>query len=368
MLHTDPAKRHEFVLLFDVSQGNPNGDPDAGNLPRTDPETGHGLVTDVALKRKVRDYVSGVLGYPVFIQSRVALNVVIRDAFRAVGVEPPQIALTDEALREWFESNQLEGFDLQGDMLIYAGESNRETDIRNALLAHASDDDRELRARLQDVARQLARAARQQGVGQEERLRARDHLCATYYDIRMFGAVLQTGLNAGQVRGPMQMTFARSMDPVRPLDLTITRQARTTTERMQTGTTEMGRKPIVPYGLYRAHGFFNPYLARQTGVTRKDLEVFWEALTLMFDHDRSASRGEMACRGLYVFTHDNEKGNAPAHRLFERINVARREGVEVPRRFEDYTVTVEADPEPQGRVPRSFPVGQGVTLTVLAEG
>lgn len=282
MVHTDPTKRHEFVLLFDARNSNPNGDPDAGNMPRVDPETMHGIVTDVALKRKVRDYLQLTRssdnqemppGFGIFIQSKTALNTIIRDVGQEIGV--------------------------------------KESKTVNE--------------------------------------RVRDELCRRYYDIRMFGAVLSTGtLNAGQVRGPVQLTFARSIDPVLPLDIAITRQARTTEERMETGTTEMGRKPIIPYGLYRAHGYFNPYLARQAGVSREDLETLWEALQNLFEFDRSAARGEMHVRGLVVFSHDNPKGNAPAHRLFDLVTVERRDGVSVPRGYDDYVVTIKRDSVPQG--------------------
>lgn len=290
MVHTDPTKRHEFVLLFDARNSNPNGDPDAGNMPRVDPETMHGIVTDVALKRKVRDYLQLTRssdnqemppGFGIFIQSKTALNTIIRDVGQEIGV--------------------------------------KESKTVNE--------------------------------------RVRDELCRRYYDIRMFGAVLSTGtLNAGQVRGPVQLTFARSIDPVLPLDIAITRQARTTEERMETGTTEMGRKPIIPYGLYRAHGYFNPYLARQAGVSREDLETLWEALQNLFEFDRSAARGEMHVRGLVVFSHDNPKGNAPAHRLFDLVTVERRDGVSVPRGYDDYVVTIKRDSVPQG-----------VTLSILVE-
>ncbi|NWG39996.1 MAG: type I-C CRISPR-associated protein Cas7/Csd2 [Hydrogenophilaceae bacterium] len=273
MSYTDPAKRHEFVLLFDVKSGNPNGDPDAGNLPRIDPQTMHGLVTDVALKRKVRDYLQLTRDMPIFIQSKTALNSLIEEAGRAHGIQE----------------------------------------------ARTANDD------------------------------VRVELCQRYYDIRMFGAVLSTGkLNAGQVRGPVQVTFARSIDPILPLDLSITRQARTTEERMETGSTEMGRKPIVPYGFYRAHGYFNPYLAEKTGVGEEDMKALWEALQNLFEFDRSAARGEMNVRGLYAFTHDDKKGNAPAHALFERIQVKHKAGVDVPRGFEDYEVTVEEVGMPSG--------------------
>jgi len=273
--YLDPGKRHEFVLLFDVKDGNPNGDPDAGNMPRVDPETMQGLVTDVALKRKVRDYVTLVKqnadGHKIFIQSEAALNALLAEAAETVGTEKKS-KRADKNLQ-------------------------------------------------QEMARR-------------------------YYDIRMFGAVLSTGdYNAGQVRGPVQITFARSFDPVLPLEFTITRQARTTEERMESGQTEMGKKPLVPYGLYQAHGFFNPYLAEQTGVSADDLELFWDALTHLFDFDRSAARGEMNVRGLVVFTHEDKKGNAPAHKLFELVDVRKSDGVESPRNFSDYAVSISEAPE-----------------------
>jgi len=285
---TDPSKRQEFVLLFDVSNGNPNGDPDAANAPRIDPETRQGLVTDVALKRKVRDFLVLTRSIPIFIQSETALNVLKSDA--ATKLQPG----------------------------------------------------------LSEVERK----------SKKPNTRLRTQLCADYYDIRMFGAVLATGdkedrLNAGQVRGPVQITFARSIDPILPLDVGITRQARTTELRMTTGTTEMGRKTFVPYGLYRAHGYLNPYLADRTGVSSGDLEALWDALRNLFEFDRSASRGEMAVRGLYVFTHDSKLGNAHASSLFERIQVPPANGVH-PRRFGDYGVLVD-----EANVP------PGVTLTRL---
>lgn len=294
MSHTDPTKRHEFVLLFDVRNGNPNGDPDAGNLPRVDPETMYGLVTDVALKRKVRDYLQITRNAPIFIQSKVALNTLKEQV--ADKVEPP-----------------------------------------------LSKEERE---------------------GKKPVPRLQSQLCKDYFDIRMFGAVLATGeegarLNAGQVRGPVQLTFARSLDPVLPLDVTITRQARTTEERMETGTTEMGRKSLVPYGLYRAHGYFNPFLGRNTGVSADDLSALWDALQNLFDFDRSAARGEMAVRGLWVFTHDNEKGNAPAHKLFDLIETPPAGGS--PRSFADYQGSI-ISPDDGSLESRGL---AGVTLTRL---
>lgn len=291
--YLDPKRRHDFVLLFDVSDGNPNGDPDAGNLPRVDPETMQGLVTDVALKRKVRDWVDMARGnegrFKIYVQSGEALNAVHRRAYEAEAIEPrgsKQPAADVDRVRAW--------------------------------------------------------------------------MCANFYDIRMFGAVMTTQVNCGQVRGPLQLTFARSVDPIVPLDLSITRVAVTREEDAavvisdETGQgeggkrTEMGRKPIVPYGLYRGFGFFNPYFAQQTGVTGEDLALFWQAMNQMWDHDRSAARGRLAVRGLYVFSHERPLGNAHAEALFERIRVTRRAGVQVPRSFSDYEVSVADTDLPEG--------------------
>lgn len=292
-IHTDATRRHDFVLLFDVADGNPNGDPDAGNLPRVDPETMQGLVTDVAIKRKVRDWVDLARGgeerFKIYVQSGEALNARHRRAYDALGI--------------------------------------KSTGAKQA---------------------------------REEVLKARDWMCANFFDVRVFGAVMTTGVNCGQVRGPLQLTFARSIDPVVPLDLSITRVAVTREEdtkivAAETGgeatggkQTEMGRKALVLYGLYRAHGFFNPHFAAQTGANDEDLGLVWQALQQMWDLDRSSSRGMMACRGLYVFTHDSPLGNAPAHQLLERVSVARRPEVKVPRSFSDYSVSVDAAGLPQG--------------------
>jgi CRISPR-associated protein Csd2 len=291
--HLDIARRHDFVLLFDVSDGNPNGDPDAGNLPRVDPETMQGLVTDVALKRKVRDFVDVACGdegrFKIYVQSGGdALNAIHRRAYEALELRS-------------------------------TGAKQNKDDVE----------------------------------------KARAWMCHNFYDIRMFGAVMTTGVNCGQVRGPLQITFARSLDAVVPLDISITRVAVTKEEDAkvlvseETGEgksgkqTEMGRKSLVPYGLYRAHGFFNPHFAARTGVTSDDLALFWQALTQMWDLDRSASRGMLACRGLYVFTHESPLGNAPAHTLFEHVQIERNGDVVAPRSFKDYVVTVDAA-MPQG--------------------
>ena len=292
--HCDVSRRHDFVLLFDVTDGNPNGDPDAGNLPRVDPETMQGLVTDVCIKRKVRDWMDVARGdqgrFKIYIQAGgPALNALHKRAYTDLG-------------------------------LTSTGAKQARVDVDQA----------------------------------------RTWMCENFYDIRMFGAVMTTGVNCGQVRGLLQLTFARSLDPIVPLDLSITRVAVTREEDAQVAVaeeggeatagkqTEMGRKALVPYGLYRAHGFFNPHFARQTGAADEDLELFWQALQGMWDLDRSSARGLMACRGLYAFTHESPLGNAPAHQLFERVGVARRNDAAAPRAFTDYEVQVDGADLPGG--------------------
>jgi CRISPR-associated protein Csd2 len=274
--------RYDFVLVFDVTDGNPNGDPDAGNMPRLDPETLHGLVTDVALKRKVRDYVETLKGN-----------------------EPPY--------------------------RIYVRHQSRGGTFLNALHDAAHD------------ATGTPKAERKAPPA-DKREAAREWMCENFFDVRAFGAVMTTGTNAGQVRGPLQLTFARSVDPVAPAEVTITRVAKTTEARAEKeGTTEIGRKNIVPYGLYVAHGFVSPSFAAQTGFSDDDLALFWQALLRMFEDDRSASRGFMATRALVLFKHDSPLGNAPAHELFERVRISRKPGVEVARRYQDYHVEIASD-------------------------
>lgn len=401
MSYIDPTKRHDFVLLFDVTRGNPNGDPDADNLPRVDPETMHGLITDVCLKRKIRDYVSSVLGQPIFIQSKVALNTLITKAFVDVGVEPVSIIIRDEEVISWLEQNPREGFSLEplpeqegieasqglqgslllddstnGDeeedeiearLLIYSGSSTKPNQIENELLEEfeETDENKKLKMELKKIAKTLVPKkvkGKKGAISEGKREEARLQLCKSYYDIRMFGAVLSTGLNAGQVRGPMQLTFAHSIDPIFRHEQTLTRQARTTTERQRTkeGSTEFGRKAIVPYGFYRAHGFYNPALAKHGTesnlVTEDDLKYFWEALCEMFENDHSASRGEMVMHEVCIFTHENPKGNAHSHKLFDRIKVQKKLDIEVPRASDDYQIDVEQQHLPSG-----------VTLTKLSE-
>lgn len=280
--------RYDFVILFDVENGNPNGDPDAGNMPRVDPETGYGLVTDVCLKRKIRNYVETLKedapGYRIYIKDGVPLNRSDNEAIAALGID--------------------------GDL--------------KAAKKSTPDIDRKLR----------------------------DWMCQNFFDIRTFGAVMTTfvkgALNCGQVRGPVQLGFARSVDPIIPQEVTITRVAITTEADAEKKGTEMGRKHIVPYGLYRAEGFVSANLARKTtGFSDEDLQLLWQAILNMFENDHSAARGKMAVRELIIFKHDSELGNAPSYKLFDAVTVARKDGIAVPRSYQDYTVTV-ADTLPEG--------------------
>lgn len=284
--------RYEFVILFDVENGNPNGDPDAGNMPRVDPETGLGLVTDVCLKRKIRNYVETVkedaTGYRIYIKDGVPLNRSDAEAYAALDV-------TEKTVKAKKKENP--------------------------------DLDRNIR----------------------------DWMCANFYDIRTFGAVMTTfvkaALNCGQVRGPVQMGFARSVEPVVPQEVTITRVAITTEADAENKDTEMGRKYIVPYGLYRCEGYISANLARKTtGFSEKDLELLWEAILNLFEHDHSAARGKMAVRELIIFKHDSELGCAPAHKLFDTVKVTRThpEDITPARSYQDYVVTVDEAALPEG--------------------
>lgn len=285
----DVKRRHDFVLLFDVQDGNPNGDPDAGNLPRVDPETMHGIVTDVCLKRKVRNYVDALRGteerFKIYVQSKEALNTLHERAYKAEGLKS-------------------------------TGSKQKREDVA----------------------------------------KTRAWMCANFYDIRAFGAVMSTDVNCGQVRGPVQLTFARSVDPIVPQEVSITRIAITKPSDMQYTAaegeakekggkvTEMGRKAIVPYALYRAFGFVSPRPAQETGFTDEDLSLFWDALRRMWELDHSASRGLLAPQALYVFTHDGEYGNHASDRLFALVTdrIGRREPTKAARSITDYDLPVES--------------------------
>jgi len=365
--YCNPAYRHDFVLLFDVTDGNPNGDPEGGNMPRTDPETLQGLVTDVALKRKIRNYVATYAEYEaseeeaarlkIFVEHHGVLNNQIRRAYVEQGIptgkpatEPVQDETILARLRDiaphlppaFTFTDSEEGDDVVA-TLEYSGELAPD-ELKTAL---GEIEGLESNKPLKKFINDLTKKAGQPDKSRKNANKAQTWMCQNFYDVRMFGAVMSTGLNAGQVRGPMQLTFARSFDPVLPQDLAVTRVAVTDekdSEKLQT----MGRKTFIPYGLYMAYGFYSPYLAAQTGVTETDLTLLWHALTNMWDLDRSASRGLMAPRGLYIFTHDNKIGRAPAHKLFERIQVQKKTNVASPRAFADYDVTVNREDMPAG--------------------
>lgn len=287
--------RYEFVVLFDVENGNPNGDPDAGNMPRYDSESGLGLVTDVCLKRKIRNYVETVKedakGYKIYIKEDVPLNRSDREACKSLGINDTDEKKVTESLKKLKKNDQ-------------------DVDVK-----------------------------------------LRDYMCDNFYDIRTFGAVMTTfvkaSLNCGQVRGPVQIGFARSIDPILSQEVTITRVAITTEKDAENKNTEIGRKSIVPYGLYRVEGYVSANLARKvTGFTEADLELLWEAIINMFEHDHSAVRGKMAVRELIVFKHSKELGDCPAYKLFDAIEVKKNEGVNYPRKYQDYTVKIHEEDIP----------------------
>ena len=270
------SNRYDFVMLFDVENGNPNGDPDAGNTPRIDPETNHGYITDVCLKRKIRNFVElakeGDAGYNILIKPDKSLNAKFTEAYENAGLKTGQ-----------------------------------------------------------------------KGKNKDDVVKARDYMCANYFDVRTFGAVMSTGDDpCGIVRGPVQLNFARSISPVTYQDITITRQARTTDDRAQTGETEMGRKSIIPYALYRGEGYISASLAQKvTGFSDDDLTLLWQAIINMFENDHSAARGKMSMRKLYVFKHDCAIGNAPSGILFDKISVAEKNADLPPRSFADYEITID---------------------------
>ena len=284
--------RYEFVVLFDVENGNPNGDPDSGNMPRIDPESGLGLVTDVCLKRKIRNYVETVKedakGYKIYIKEDVPLNRSDREACESLGITETEDKKVTEALKK-------------------LKKSDKDVDIK-----------------------------------------LRDYMCDNFYDIRTFGAVMTTfvkaSLNCGQVRGPVQLGFARSIDPIVSQEFTITRVAITTEKDAENKSTEMGRKNIVPYGLYRVEGYISANLARKvTGFSEEDIDLLWEAIINMFENDHSAARGKMAVRELIVFKHSKELGDCPAYKLFDAVEVRKKEEIEYPRKYQDYTVQIHEE-------------------------
>lgn len=351
------TNRYDFVLLFDVKDGNPNGDPDAGNMPRLDAETGHGLVTDVSLKRKVRNFVGMVHQYQrpfdIYVKERAVLGRSHVEAFETLGISLGQESRIKLAGVEVFR--ELDELGLPEGMTVEEGDD----DLYELIVAADVDKDA-VGAWLKEVkpkapAKKILTSALKQAKGrkptQTESDSGRKWLCQNFFDIRSFGAVLslKSAPNCGQVRGPVQFTFARSADPIIASEHSITRMAvATEAEAAKQGgdNRTMGRKHTVPYGLYRAHGFVSSFLAKQTGFGDEDLELLWQSLANMFEHDRSAARGEMSTRGLYVFKHGSELGNAHAHALFDTIRTQRL--VDVPRSFADYRVDVAEDGLPSG--------------------
>lgn len=276
-------KRYEFVILFDVENGNPNGDPDAGNMPRIDPETGHGIVTDVCIKRKIRNYIEVVegekQGFDIYVKNGAVLNEQHRKAYEAFDLKPENKKLPKD----------------------------------------------------EKVAKELT-----------------GYMCKNFYDIRAFGAVMSNEVNCGQVRGPIQLNFGRSIDPIFSQDLTITRCAVTNMKDLEKGQT-MGRKQVVPYGLYRMEGYVSAHLAEKvTGFSDEDLNILWNALINMFEYDHSASRGKMATRKLFVFEHETSLGNAPSHKLFDLIKIERKDKSKPVRNFGDYEINIDNNNLPSG--------------------
>ncbi len=322
------AHRYDFVLVFDVKDGNPNGDPDAGNMPRLDAESGHGLVTDVSLKRKVRNFVGlvkeqeerapieGEKRFEIYVREKAILNHQNQRAYSALN-------------------------------LAVAQEESSEDAIETVAI---------------DAKKKKPAKDKRKGSADEVAL-ARQWMCQNFFDVRTFGAVMSIGVNCGQVRGPVQLTFARSVEPIVALEHSITRMAVATegeAEKQQGDNRTMGRKHTVPYGVYVAHGFVSSFLAKQTGFGEDDLELVFQALSQMFEHDRSAARGEMSTRGLYVFKHDSELGNAPAHALFDRLQVTPKEPGAVARSFDAYSVAFDGQSLAVGQ---SLQPAPGVTLT-----
>jgi len=322
------AHRYDFVLVFDVKDGNPNGDPDAGNMPRLDAESGHGLVTDVSLNRKVRNFVGlvkeqderapvdGEKRFEIYVREKAILNQQHQRAYSALNLDAAPEEQAQEATKN------------------IATDAKKKKPAKDKRKGSADD------------------------VSQ-----ARQWMCQNFFDVRTFGAVMSTGVNCGQVRGPVQLTFARSVEPIVALEHSITRMAVATegeAEKQQGDNRTMGRKHTVPYGVYVAHGFVSSFLAKQTGFGEDDLELVFQALSQMFEHDRSAARGEMSTRGLYVFKHDSELGNAPAHALFDRFKVQAKAPGDVARSFDAYAVAFDGQALAVGQSMQPAP---GVTLT-----
>lgn len=328
--------RYEFVLLYDVKNGNPNGDPDGGNMPRIDPETGHGIVTDVCLKRKIRNYVDLVKNnespYEIHVREGAFLSEHHKRAHRSLDHEKYHVFVPADLRDELRAYNRYpEGVGFENDGLYL--QLSCDLDMAKKAIG-----------KLKDISDASTALLKELFVNSKEMV-AKKWMCKNFFDVRTFGAVMSTGdKTCGQVRGPIQLNFSRSIDSICGLDVAMFRTAAVSVEKPE--DKGLGaRKSIVPYGLYRAHGYISAPLANQTGFSETDLKLFWEALINMFDHDRSASRGEMAPQKIIVFKHQDKLGNAPAHKLFDLINIKRAEGSEGPARsFKDYTVTVGQAP------------------------
>jgi len=357
--------RYDFVFLFDVKDGNPNGDPDAGNLPRIDAETGLGLVTDVCLKRKVRNYIGMKFNYAspnsIYVREKAVLGRAHVEAFKSLKIELGEGAsyrVPSSLKSEIEETNLPSSISIQESGETEELEMAIEADLDKNEIKEwlkTAKKEKTLSVAMQKFIADAIKQSKTRKPKQEEVIQGRQWMCERYYDIRAFGAVmsLKSAPNCGQVRGPVQLTFGRSVDPIVASEHSITRMAVATeaeAEKQQGDNRTMGRKFTVPYGLYVAHGFVSPHLAAQTGFSEEDLALLWESLTNCFEHDRSAARGEMATRGLYVFKHSDENGLgcAPAHKLFARIRAQRKQGISVPRTFEDYAVEVNREHLPAG--------------------
>lgn len=351
--------RYDFVLIFDVQDGNPNGDPDAGNLPRIDPETGHGLVTDVCLKRKVRNFVQLTKAcrspYDIYIKEKAVLGDAHFKVFQEIGVD------TGQESRKSVPAELLVGFldlRLPEGLTLVEGENDEGSEV----IVDAVADKKAIREWLKEekpsknitaIINAALKDAKPRRPTAEETNRGREKMCQKFYDVRTFGAVmaLKSAPNCGQVRGPVQMTFGRSVDPVVTLEHSITRMAVATeaeSEKQRGDNRTMGRKNTIPYGVYVTHGFISAHLAEQTGFSKEDLDLFWNAVCNMFEHDRSAARGLMSTQKVIIFEHESPLGNAPAHALFDRIKIERRDPSRPARAFSDYQVQLDRGGMPAG--------------------
>jgi CRISPR-associated protein Csd2 len=357
-MNTPITNRYDFMLVFDVKDGNPNGDPDAGNLPRMDAETGQGLVTDVCLKRKVRNYVQltkgSETGYDIYVKEKAVLGRAHTEAFKSLEINVGQES------RKTIPASLSVSFD---DVDLCEGLSITEQEGETKELIVAPDADKnEIKAWLKDAefskeakkfVADVLKEAKARKPTAEETEKGRGWMCAHFFDIRTFGAVmsLKSAPNCGQVRGPIQLTFGRSVDPVVTMEHSITRMAVATeaeAEKQSGDNRTMGRKNTIPYGVYVAYGFVSPALAAQTGFSDDDLNIFWKSLTEMFEHDHSAARGMMATQKLIVFKHDSALGNAHAHKLFGRVKIELKDKSKPARDFSDYAISIDQASLPEG--------------------